>query len=108
MAFHQTLTSDEAREKVRNTIVAAIGSLSACLDNHDTILAWTNGLAVAFDVFGNPRAVGLDKAPIVTPNRNGFPTIANGNGEIAQPMRRSYAVAMHLPTVVELLQETYK
>lgn len=98
------IKSEAARAEIIATVTAAIEQHAAALTDHSTILAWDNGLAVAWCAFGNVRAVGLTRADSVG-KRDTYPTITNGNGEVAQPMPRSRAAAFYLPTLCELLKD---
>lgn len=95
--------AQDARDEVIATLTASRDRLRACM-NDDFILAWFNGLGVAFSRSGEAIAVHLDNAfGSVESAAFNYTTVRNGNGEIAQPIRRQVAISLELEKLDEFI-----
>jgi len=92
-------------EEVRTNLANGIAAVAACLASDDLILAWDNGLAVAFDDAGKPHAIGIPHATAVTELRP-YP-IRNGANKLAKLTKRSTAAANYLPTIINAYREAF-
>lgn len=67
------------------------------ISGNNSILAWDNGLAVNFDVNGNPRALNaLHATAIDGTMRKDIPEVRNGKGELAKVRLRREVLAKNL------------